>query len=118
VHDVLASLREGVKPDEKSISSDFPLPLCLLLVLKIGIFELGTDVEGNGKLVVGLLWLFSLDKVKDGETIYCISASDNDGVTDFSDKDDESGWGIVVLRILPDKQDRLHDWSKQINHFG
>jgi hypothetical protein len=117
VHDVLASLREGVKSDEESICGDFPLSLCLLLVLKVGILELGTDIKGNSELVVSLLRLLSLDKVEDGKAIDCISASDDDGVADFSDKDDKSGWGVVVLRVLPDKQDRLHDWSEEINYF-
>jgi hypothetical protein len=117
VHDVLASLREGVKSDKESICGDFPLSLCLLLVLKVGVLELGTDIEGDSELVVSLLRLLSLDKVEDGVTVDCVSASDDDGVADFSDKDDKSGWGVVVLRVLPDKQDRLHDWSEEINYF-
>jgi len=93
------------------------LSLCLLLVLKVGVLELGTDIEGDSELVVSLLRLLSLDKVEDGKAVDCISASDDDGVADFSDKDDKSGWGVVVLRVLPDKQDRLHDWSEEINYF-
>ena len=88
-----------------------------MFVLKVGVLELGADIEGNSELVVSLLWLLGLDKVKDSKAVDGISASNDDGVADFSDKDNESGWGVVVLRVLPDKQDRLHDWSKEINYF-
>jgi hypothetical protein len=117
VHDVLASLREGVESDKEGICGDFPLSLCLLLVLKVGILELGTDIKGNSELVVSLLLVVSLDEVENSKAVDGISAPDDDGVADLSDQDDESGWGIVVLRILPNKQDCLHDWSKEINYF-
>jgi hypothetical protein len=78
------------------------LSLCLLFVLKVGVLELGADIEGNGELVVSLLWLLSLDEVEDSKAVDGISASNDDSVADFSDKDDESGWGVVVLRVLPD----------------
>jgi hypothetical protein len=93
------------------------LSLCLLLVLKVGVLELGADIKGNSELVVSLLCVVSLDEVENSKAVDGISAPDDDGVADFSDQDDESGWGIVVLRILPDKQDCLHDWCKEINHF-
>jgi hypothetical protein len=93
------------------------LSLCLLLVLKVGVLELGADIKGNSELVVSLLCLLSLDEVEDSRAVDGISAPDDDSVADFSDQDDESGWGIVVLRILPNKQDRLHDWGKEINYF-
>jgi hypothetical protein len=79
------------------------LSLGLLLVLKVGILELSTDIESNSELIMSLLWLFSLDQVKDGKAVNGISASDNDGIADFSDENNESGWGVVVLRVLPDE---------------
>jgi hypothetical protein len=93
------------------------LSLCLLLVLKVGVLELGADIKGDSELVVSLLCLLGLDEVEDSKAVDGISTPDDDGVADFSDQDDESRWGIVVLRILPNKQDRLHDWSKEINYF-
>jgi len=79
------------------------LSLGLLLVLKVGILELSTDIESNGELVMSLLFVASLDQVKDGKAVDGLFASDNDGIADFSDENNESGWGVVVLRVLPDE---------------
>jgi len=93
------------------------LALGLLLVVKVSILELGTYIKGNSELVMSLLWLLGLNEVEDSETVDGISASDDDGIADFSDENDKSCWGVVVLRVFPNKEDGLHDWSKEVNHF-
>ena len=47
VHDVLASLGEGVEADEESVGGDLPLVLGLSFVLKVGILELVADVNAS-----------------------------------------------------------------------
>jgi hypothetical protein len=46
---------------------------------------------------MGLLWFFGFDQVKNGCSIDGISASNDNGVTDFSNQYNESSRGIVVL---------------------
>jgi len=88
-----------------------------LLVLKVGILEFGADIKSNCELIMSLLWLFGFDHIKDDWTVDCVSASDDDCIADFSDKYNKSGWSVVVLRVLPDEQYGLHNWSKEINQL-
>ena len=117
VHDVLASLRERIKSHEQGVGGDFPLVLGLLLVLIVGILELGADIQSEGKLIIGSFWLISSNESEDGWSINGTSASDDDGVADLSDQNNQSSWGVVVLRVGPDQQDSMHDWDEKINHL-
>lgn len=93
------------------------MTLGFLLVFKVGILELCADVKSNSELIMSLLWLFGLDQIKDGKSIDGISASDDDGVADLSDQDNKPGWSVVVLGVLPNQQNGLHDWCKEVNYF-
>jgi len=85
---VLASLREGVKSNEESVSGDLPLILGFSFVLEVSILEFGADIEGKNQFLVSLHWLFTLDKCEDLWTINVVSASGDDSITDLSDQDD------------------------------
>jgi len=61
------------------------LALGLLLVLKVGVLELCTDIKSNSKLIMGTCMIFRADKLEDGWTIDGVSASDDDGIADLSD---------------------------------
>ena len=58
------------------------------------------------------------NKLENGWALDGISASDDDGITDFSNEDNQSSWSVVVLRVLPNEQDCLHDWCKEFYYFG
>lgn len=45
VHDVLASLLEGIQSNKESVLSDFPLTSDLSLVLMVGLLELGAGIK-------------------------------------------------------------------------
>lgn len=116
MHDVLAPLGEGVQSHEESIGGDFPLVLSLGFVFKVSVFELGADVQGEDELVMGLLWLLSLDEAKDLLTIDLLVASVDDRVANLTDENNKPGWRVVVLRIGPDKEDGVHDWDEEVNN--
>lgn len=63
VHDILATLLEGVKADEESVGGDFPLvcALCLALVLEVSILEFGASLECKCELIMSFLWLLVLN---------------------------------------------------------
>jgi hypothetical protein len=116
VHDVLASLREGVKSHEESVGGDFPLVLSLGLVFKVSIFEFGAHVQSENELIMSFLWLLSLDETKDLLTIDVLVASGNDRVANLTDENNKPGWGVVVLRVGPDEEDGVHDWDEEFNY--
>ena len=118
MHDVLASLREAIESHEEGVGGDLPLVLGLLLVLVVGILELGADVEGKGELVVGDLWLISTDKPKDGWSINGGTAPVDDGVADLSNQHHKSSWSVVVLGVGPDQENSVHDWDEEIDHVA
>lgn len=91
--------------------------LGLLLVLIVGILELGADIQSEGELIIGSLWLIGSDESEDGWSIDGSSASVDDGVADLSDQNNQSSWGVVVLRVGPDQQDSMHDWDEKVNHL-
>jgi len=117
VHDVLASLGEGVKTHKESVGRDLPLVLGLALVFKVGILELRTDVEGLGQLLMGVMRLFILDGLKDLNAVDISAALFNDGIADLSDQYYEAGWRVIVLRVVPDQQDRVHNGYELLGHL-
>lgn len=97
MHDVLASLGEGVQPNEERIRGDFPLVLREFLVLEVAHFKLSADIECLDQLVVSDFWLLARDEAEYCRTINRTSASVDDGIADLSDQYHESCRCIVVL---------------------
>ncbi len=60
----MASLKEIIKSHEQGIGSKLPLVLSEALVFKVGILELGTDVDGSLELFGGVNW-FLFEECKD-----------------------------------------------------
>lgn len=114
VHDVLASLREGIKPHKKCVCGDFPLVLSLAFVFEIGIFEFRAYLKGESELIMSFLRLFILDEGKDLITINVVAALIDDGIADLSDEDHKSRRCVVTGRIFPDQQDDVHGRHKEI----
>lgn len=98
--------------DEKGVRGDLPLVLGLLLVVKVGVFELGADVQSQGELIMGFLWLLVADEIEDFWTRNRISALGDDCVANLSDQNNQSGWSVVVLGISPNEEDSVHDWEE------
>jgi hypothetical protein len=59
VHDVLASLAEGVEADEESVGGDLPLVLALGLVVEVGFLEASADLDAGGEALVGFTRVLS-----------------------------------------------------------
>jgi hypothetical protein len=58
MEDVVATFEERVESYEQGVGGEFPGVLGLGLVLEIGIFELGADVDGGGEFFTGFVGLF------------------------------------------------------------
>lgn len=53
-----------------------------------------------------------LKKLEDHGSGYVDPGRLDDGITDFTDQNDKSGWRVVVLGVFPDEQDGVHDGYK------
>jgi isochorismate hydrolase len=84
----------------------------LTLVVKVGIFELVADLNSESKLVVSFSNFITLDKAKDFFTRNLAFALIDDGIADFSNQNNKSGWSVVVLRVSPNEQDGVHNWNE------
>ena len=115
VEHVLAALLEAVEADEQSVLSDFPLATDLGLVLMVALLELGTSVKSNEEFRVGFTGLVVLDEREDLLAINEVAASVDHSVADLADEHDEAGGRVVVLRVSPDKEDRVHDGHEQLS---
>jgi hypothetical protein len=90
VHDILASLGESIESHEKSVGGNLPLVLRFSLILEVGILEFRANIKSKGEFIMGLLGFISLDKGEDGLTIDIVSASVDNGITDFSNQNNKS----------------------------
>jgi hypothetical protein len=67
---------------------------------------------------VGFVGLLVLDGLKDFVTINGGAALLDNSIADLADKDHKTGWGIVVLRVVPDKKDSVHNGDENLSNFG
>jgi len=118
VHDVHAALGECVETHEESIGGDLPLVLGLGLVVEVGVLELGADVEGKSEFAVGISSVVILDGVEHLLAINEVLALGNDSIADFADKHNKAGRSVIVVRVLPDKEDSVHDRHEKVSNFG
>ena len=65
------------------------------------------------ELGVCLFSLTSFDKAEDLTTTDFVSALLDDSIANLSDENNESRWSVVVLRILPNQHDGVHDWDEE-----
>mmetsp|Transcript_24254 Transcript_24254/g.21359 ORF Transcript_24254/g.21359 Transcript_24254/m.21359 type:complete len:229 (-) Transcript_24254:598-1284(-) len=124
MQDIVASFQEAVKSDEQSISGELPAAIGLSLVLEVDVLELVADINDSLELVAGILLFVITDHLRDDSSVDEANSLGDDGVTDFSDEDDKSWGSVVVLGVLPDQEDDVHDGEEdfvegsKISAFG
>jgi hypothetical protein len=114
VHDVLASLGEGVKADEESVCGDLPLVLALSLVVEVSLLEASTDLDAEGQAVMSLMCSLASDAFLNAVSVNKIVAVKDNLVTDLSDEDHKSGGGVVVGGVSPDHENSVHDGDEEL----
>jgi hypothetical protein len=112
MQNIMSPLQKTVQSNEQSISSQFPASFSFGLVFKIGIFELGADIDALLEFFAGFWGFFIGDNSEDGLTVDEILSLVNNGITDFSDKDNKSGGIIVESGFLIDHKNSVHDRDK------
>ena len=117
VHDVLATFSKGVQTHEERVGRDLPLVLGLALVIEVGVFESGADFETHRQLRVSFTGSSLFDQIKDLGAIDGRPALLDDSVADLSDENDEARGRVVVLRVVPDQQDRVHDRHELVGNI-
>jgi hypothetical protein len=114
VHDVLASLREGIESNKESVGGDLPLVLALGLVVEVSLLEASTDLDAESEAVMSLLRVLSSNTLLNAITIDVVVAVKDDLVADLTDEDHKSGRGVVVGGVSPDHEDSVHDRDEQV----
>ena len=120
VHDILASLGEGVEADKESVGGDFPLVLALSLVVEVSFLETSTHLDAELEASVSLMRSLSCDAFFDAVAINVGVAVKDNLVADLTDEDDKSGGGVVVRGVSPDHENSVHDRDEKrlgINEF-
>jgi hypothetical protein len=113
VHDVLASLGEGVETDKESVGGDFPLVLALGLVVEVSLLEASANLDAELEAAVGLMGSLSCNRFLNAVAINVVVAIEDNLVADLADEDDKSGGGVVVGGVSPDHEDGVHDGDEQ-----
>jgi len=113
----MASFKEVVKSDKESIGGQLPLGLGKAFVLEVSVLELGADINGDLELFGSLSWV-AFQKVENSGTGNELSSLLNDSIAYLSDQDHQSGWGVIVLRVLPDQEDGVHDGHEEEVKLG
>ncbi len=118
LHNVLASLDEGVEADEESTGSDLPGIGGLSLGVVIGLLKLGAELHAQRQFVVSVRWVIILDCTKDFVAVDLLTTLENDGIADLSDEDQEASWSVIVLRVGVDQHDGVHDRDEVLGNIG
>jgi hypothetical protein len=118
VHDILASFREGVEADEKSISGNLPLVLTLSFVVKVGLLETSTNSDAKLETSVGFIGNFSSNRFLDAVTINVGVAIQDNLVANLTDEYNKPSGGVVVAGIGPDHENSVHDRDKSFLGFN
>lgn len=59
-------------------------------------------------------WIFVFDGLEYFGTVNSTTALLDDGIADLADQNDETSGCVVVLGVVPDKQDGVHDGHKHV----
>lgn len=92
--------------------------LRLGLVVEVSVLELGADVEGKGKFAVSVLSVVVLDRIEHLLSVNEVLALRDNSIADFTNEDNEAGRGVVMVGVLPDKQDSVHNGNEEFGNFG
>jgi hypothetical protein len=114
VHDVLASLGEGVEADEESVGGDLPLVLALGLVVEVSLLEASTDLDAESQAVMSVTGGLADDAFLNAVSVNKVVAVEDNLVTDLSDEDHKSGGGVVVGGVSPDHENSVHDGDEEL----
>lgn len=67
---------------------------------------------------MGVSGVIVLDGIEDLLSINKVLALSDDSIADFTNENNEAGRSVVVVRVLPDEQDSVHDGHKQVSNLG
>ena len=83
----------------------------------VDFLELGAEVHAHGQLGVGITGVLVFDGTEDLVAVHGLAALEDDGVADLADEDEKTSGGVVVLRVGPDEENRVHDGHEVLGDF-
>jgi hypothetical protein len=117
VHDVLASLTEGIESYKESIGGDLPLVLALGLVIKVSLLEASAYLNTSSKASVSFSWVFSCNSFENTVTAHIVLALTNNSIADLTDENNKASRSVIVGRIGPDHENGVHDGDELARDF-
>lgn len=117
VHNVLTSLREGVKADKKGVSGNFPLVLALCLVIEVGLLEFGANIDAFLQTGMSFLRNVTFNSRFYSFTINEVMALNNNSVADLADQDHKSGGSVVEFGVSPNHENSVHDRNEKVSNI-
>jgi len=118
MEDIVASFQETIETNKEGVSGEFPGSVGLGFIFKVEILEFGADINDHLQFVAGFFGLTFFNHVEDSSSADEVSSLSDDGVTDFSDEDNKSWRGVVVLGVFPDHKDGVHDGKEEFVESG
>mmetsp|Transcript_9277 Transcript_9277/g.10102 ORF Transcript_9277/g.10102 Transcript_9277/m.10102 type:complete len:229 (+) Transcript_9277:1035-1721(+) len=114
---ILTTFREGIQTDEQGIGGDGPGIVGLGFIVKVGLFELGANVEGQTQFIASLTGGIILDQGENIMSTDKFAGLYNESIANFSDQHYQSGRFVVILGMVPDQQDDMHDGDEQLGQL-
>lgn len=84
----------------------------------VDLLKLGAELHAHSQLSVRLERIVVLDRAEDLITVDLLAALVDEGVADLTDEYEQASWGVVMLRVSPDKQDGVHDGHEVLGDLG
>jgi len=66
---------------------------------------------------MGVHGILVLDGLENLGTVDSTTALLDDGITDLANKYNEASWRVVVLGVVPNEQDGVHDWHEAVENL-
>ena len=108
MQDVVTAFHEAVETHEQGVGGELPGVVGFLLVLEVGFLEFGAHVDLGGQLEAGLLGVL-LDELENLLARVVLTGLVNDLVADLANQDHQAGRRVVMLVLVPNQQDEVHN---------
>lgn len=110
----MASLQKWIQSHKQCICRQFPLSFSLSLIFEVSILEFCANIYCSLQLITCLRCFFRADHLEYHWPIHEVLSLRDDCIADFSYQHDQSGWSVVEFWILPNQQNSMHYWNKEL----
>ena len=111
--DIVAPLEEVIEAHEQRVRCQLPGALRFCLVEEVGVLELCADIDGGLQLIGGIPRVI-IQQREDQRSRNILPRLLDNRVAYLPDQDNEPRRRLVVLAVVPDQQDQMHDREEEL----